>query len=556
MSINLKKIFFYIDNFWHGIFAFITKKNPKKPFLVEVPFTLNLLVSIFFIIFFSGAVVLSFYKKAISTPYPLFIPQNILYLGLFSLINLVVILALYQLAKLLQRFNFNLVVIILLSCFFIGQIVFIFLMPAAQCYDPEKLINFAKEFLDGNYTSLEMDQYLNYYPNNIGITLFFAFIFKLLPVKMLLIDGLILRIVNVLFSMILAIFFIALYKEFVSSNKKSLIFALCLFITYPVSLMENTFAYNNLISTVLCLAALYFAKKFIDHNKIIYLILVAVLLMIGNFIRPTALLFAGAIILYFTINAIFYRKVSIIKALLGIILTIAIFNLPFNLFNDYGLKHGILTEPIGEHSNPVWRWINIGIPYDNKLGYWDDGRNISLFRKVFKCDRLQATEFFELDAASKIQSVGPLNITQGYMKKAYWLWTDGTYDANFISLGDNTLETYFIYETSLTKYFHDRNSSARQIITWYLYAYNWLIMLAIIFMLIYSIINKKFQFDLIFYVLLAFFSFYLIWEIKGRYLLNIFPLLLLILAACFEKIGTLIKIPGCLTRIIKGFTSR
>jgi hypothetical protein len=92
----------------------------------------------------------------------------------------------------------------------------------------------------------------------------------------------------------------------------------------------------------------------------------------------------------------------------------------------------------------------------------------------------------------------------------------------------------FIYETPVTKLIY-KGSFIRRAIGWYLYSYNWLIMLAVIGILIYSIKFKDFRFDLLFYVLLTFFAFYLIWEIKGRYLLNIFPILLLIYVYTFEK---------------------
>lgn len=66
-----------------------------------------------------------------------------------------------------------------LLTYVILQIAFIMLFPLKEDLksDAEKIVDYAKAILHGDFSTFSVKHYLNYYPNNIGITLFFCISF-------------------------------------------------------------------------------------------------------------------------------------------------------------------------------------------------------------------------------------------------------------------------------------------------------------------------------------------------------------------------------------------
>ncbi|HEX2925746.1 MAG TPA: hypothetical protein VHP38_05750, partial [Ruminiclostridium sp.] len=267
------------------------------------------------------------------------------------------------------------------------------------------------------------------------------------------------------------------------------------------------------------------AVRFVKTSLIRYAAYTSLCLMLGNFARNVAWLFLFAILAYWAINSSFFKcSVSWKKALAGVVIVVFTFSLPIRTFSYVGLRSGIIEEPVGAHANPVWRWINIGVPYDSKLGYWDGGRNTTIFITRYRCNPKLASRFFIKDIRDKYMSMGGKNTLKSYLKKTFWIWTEGTYNVNFYGLSQTLKpENFKLYDTPLIKYAEPCDTALRSSIDWLLHAYNWVTLLLCAFYLYNCVKLKDFRAEVLVYTIFFYLGFYFFWEVKSRYLFGLYP---------------------------------
>lgn len=490
-------------------------------------------------LFFLSMCILTLYRHAWATPLPKLTPQKPLILILIAVFEFSIIIAVKMVAKKLYARLGNKSVSIVLTVYTVVQILFVLLFPIAAYEDAVIVEGFAKQILSGDFSSLGIGHYLGYYPNNIGITLFFTFLYSFLPKSYIT-----LRLVNVIFNTISVWLIYKLYNELMPEKKNNSYGVLLLSVLFMPAIILNNFTYGDIICNTFCLAAMLNALKFIRFGKLKYGVYTAVFLMLGNFMRSIALLFLFAILLYWIVNMadkIKFNKVTLSwkNIISAILLTVIIFNLPLKIFSVVGLKAGIIPEPVGIHANPVWRWINIGFPEEKRLGYWDGGRNAYIFISRFNCDPKRASEFFKNDILEKYKKIGKLNTLKSYIKKTFWLWTEGTYSVNFYGLSQAVKsENFILYKTPLVKYIEPGDKLARNSLNWLLHAKNWVFLILISVSIYNSIRRKDYTFELFAYVIIFYIGFYLLWEVKSRYLFGLYPVFIIMAydSLSFDKI--------------------
>jgi len=487
------------------------------------------ILALFFFILWA----LSLFVHSWAVPFPKFSPQNPLLLTGLAFLFLLFLMMINKVSIGLSGTAEKKLVVPTLILYFCLQTLFIILVPV-NAYEDAAIINsIARQFLQGNFTSLGIGNYLGYYPNNIGITVFIALIYSFLPKSYIT-----LRIINAVFNTVSAWIIYQIYKELYPEREDKAYGMLFLAVTFIPPVILNNFTYGDIISNTFCLAAVLNALKFIQKSKGKYAVYTALFLMIGNFMRCVTLLFLAAIIIYWLIN--FENKlIPYIKKVFYGFLSIALFNLPLKLFSFAGTRAGIIDEPVGVHSNPIWRWINMGVP-GKSLGYWDGGRNIAIFVNRFKCNKHDASIFFINDIISKFRNAGPLNIFKAYLKKIFWLWTEGTYSVNFYGLSQAlNPDRFALYSTPLVKYFEPWDKATRLSIDWLLHSFNWLALGLVSLYLFDAVSKKDFRMELFVYVIYLYIGFYMIWEIKSRYIFGVYPIFLIMCYYCSEKIFNL-----------------
>lgn len=481
-------------------------------------------------LFFFLIWVLSLILHGWAVPFPRFSPQNPLLLIGLAVFFFSFLMIINRASISLSRFAENKFVSLTLIFYFCLQAVFILLVPV-NAYEDAAIINkIARQFLEGNFNSLGIGNYLGYYPNNIGITIFIAFIYSFLPKSYIT-----LRIINAIFNTVSAWIIYRIYKELYPERQEKAYGILLLAVTFIPPVILNNFTYGDIISNTFCLAAVLNALSFARKNNGKYAIYTALFLMVGNFMRSVTLLFLAAILVYWLLN---FEKnlLPYIKKVAYGSLSLFLFNLPLKLFSFAGTRAGIITEPVGIHSNPIWRWINMGVP-EKKLGYWDGGRNIAIFINRFKCNKHDASIFFINDIMSKYKHTGLINVLKAYIKKTFWLWTEGTYSVNFYGLSQAlSSDRFILYSTPLIKYFEPWDRTARLSIDWMLHSFNWLVLGLVSLYLFDAASKKDFRMELFVYVIYLYIGFYMLWEVKSRYIFGVYPIFLIMCYCCSERI--------------------
>ena len=131
-------------------------------------------------------------------------------------------------------------------------------------------------------------------------------------------------------------------------------------------------------------------------------------------------------------------------------------------------------------------------------------------------------------------------------KKQYWLWTEGTYQAERYAFGTGE-EEQFAYETAITKKIRDtENSKLRKSID-YLMKGQYLVLIILSF-IDFMIKDKnediKGKKELLLYIIIGLFCFYTIWEMKSRYIYCLYPIFLIFSTSGTQKIINKIKKKG------------
>ncbi len=489
----------------------------------------------FLSLFFSSMWLLTLLLRAKSNPLPKIIPQKPLILIGLSIPIFIILVGIYGFGHALTRFNEKKTILTILAIYVAVQVLYILMFPVNAYEDAAIVEGFAREFLHGKFSSLGIGNYLGYYPNNIGITLFFAFLYLFFPDNLLT-----LRFCNVIFTTLTAWLTYKLYKELFPNEKNSSCGVLLMTVCFLPSIILDNLTYGDIISTSLCVAGLLFAIRFAKTSLVKYAVYTALLLMLGNFMRSVALLFLLAVLVYWALNSkLFKRTISSRSFIAGTLIAVLAFTLPLRLFSFVGFKSGIIDEPVGIHANPVWRWINIGFPADSKLGYWDGGRNTSIFVSRYKCDPKLASRFFIHDIIDKYQNVGKKNTLKGYIKKTFWTWTEGTYNVNFYGLSQAVKrENFKLYDTPLIKYAEPGHRILRGSLNWFLHTYNWITLALLAYYLWNCIKQKDFKAELLVYTLLLYLGFYFFWEVKSRYLYGLYPIFIIF---SYQSIRLIVK---------------
>lgn len=171
---------------------------------------------------------------------------------------------------------------------------------------------------------------------------------------------------------------------------------------------------------------------------------------------------------------------------------------------------GIVDETFltAEHkSYPGWNQIYIGLN-EEKLGMMDGD---------FSYDRDAG------DIVARIQEYGSLKTVKILAMKTFWLWTQGTYQAQRYGFGldvENERDK-FEYETIITKRLLNDEQKVRKVVNAFMRA-QYMIMFAL---MTYTLWRKKDISDMriLYYIIIATFLIMIVYELKSRYIFHCFP---------------------------------
>lgn len=452
---------------------------------------------------------------------PAWVEQDAICLIISSILLLSIVILIYIMSKRLDKFKRTHVLFTIIYLSVLVQLLFILYFPAKQFADQEIVNRIAYDTIEGNFEAFKEKGYLYQYPNNVGITLLLSVVYRAFPQTLM-----VPKLLNIVFSTITSLLIFRIYGE-VFSPKRTSDFALIIFSCFFLPMiMLNNLVYNDIYATTLFLGAVFNTVRFVKTKRLYYLVLAGVLLAMGNFLRQVGAVFLLAILIYFLI-----KRVSLLKSLVFFGIVLVLYKMPMFLVNNYLIKTEKIPTKIGTNSIPIDMWIHMGMN-DEKIGYWDDSYSVNIYLKQGKYDKEKSRQIYRTLINKKLEDEGLLSLAKVYIKKNIWLWTEGTYQAEYYGVGS----WGHLYPTIATNKY-DNSVLFRDSIRWVLHVLN-ILMFSLIFIGLIESIRKKASYRLLLpaIIIIGFICFYTVWEIKPRYIYPIYPYLILM---AYQGLGVL-----------------
>lgn len=386
-------------------------------------------------------------------------------------------------------------------CIYMTMAIFyIFLVPLKPFSDMEHMYNAAVEIATGKIEIIYNDPYWTTFGGNIYLSFFWGIILLVLPKSIFS-----LKLVNAL-MIYMCIYFISYISREYGVKYDKIILVVLLFFS-PLFLYINHI-YFDIPFLFFETLTLYIYKK---KKK---LILIGIPLICACFLRTNGYIILMAIILADSFKSIFSKK----KVLEIILLCIMVIIIPV------GIKKSIdkFYVPEGVPSYPSWNQIYIGIN-ENEFGFMDNDLS---YERSFD------------DIINRVKEYGPTKLTKILGKKTFWLWTQGTFQAERYTFGNdvhNELDK-FEYKTILTSHLLNNEQIGRKLINSFMRAQYLVIFLGMIINIAYSIYTKssiESEREL-YYILIGTFLIMLIWELKSRYIIMCIPAIVILAQLGFE----------------------
>ena len=463
-------------------------------------------------------------------------------LTIFSILAIFVLFSFtfYKLNKIKFKKNVkNVILAIFLILYIIIQVLWINIRNANPNYDQYYVYNIAVEISEGNIGNLTQKDYLQMYPQQISLSSFYAFIFKILNTS----NIKLLQYMNVIANCFTAVGLYLIMKIIANKeNTKSVPAFIFLTFTFIPMIMLSTFIYGDLISLAFATFAIYYAIKYNKQDKTRYLFISAILMSLSYFFRMNMLIFFIAICIYLILELVKYitsenkkritnesndinDKIEIKKCkartLIKILLIIAfiiISIVPTTIFKSYMQKKMNLDN---SKAFPIIGFIDLGLSYSSRAPGW----YLDSYVDTWKIDGHNTKPMIDrINEQLQNFKSNPKECFWFYIMKISSMWVENSFGSIWYNLsfnfGDMSVNRGLASEAQIENY--------NKVDTFLYDNYNIFIMYdKIIVMFIYlssllfilrnkDISNEQILLILIF---LGGFLFHIFWEGKSRYVL-------------------------------------
>ena len=495
------------------------------------------------LIFFIGLFIASSFFIRAEYNYSAYGDNPILNKQNFSIFIFIIVLlillsiTLYRLCLKLNKYSKKIVIPVTLLCSFVIQLIIVFIFTPLPTADSRTVFTLAQGMLyNKDYSSFQTGGYLYMFPFNFSIVLYLKTLLFIFPDSYLVI-----KIFNILFTLVTTLMIYFIYKEINFKSKENDYGVLVFAATYIPSLFMCNYIYNDIIATTFLTTAIYFVIRFVKEKAIKHIIISSILLSIGNYFRSIGVIVLIAAAIYILLSV---KKIGIKKVIISLGILAMLFNVPGWTQNAVLQSSGIVNESVNKNSAPIYMWLNMGINM-NRFGFWDNKQSYNIYQVQGNYNKEQSTELFKESINNKLSRATSSDLVKMYYKKITWVWTEGTYQIDRYGIGDqvssnrgkrmSSIEGGYSYTTFATDLFKG-DSKYRSGLLWILYATNFLMFCFIFIRLISGIRAKRFDEVFLILVILGFIGFYILWEIKSRYLYPVYPLLIVLSYMGFKEV--------------------
>ncbi len=395
-----------------------------------------------------------------------------------------------------------------ISLFFVISLLFAVLVPLKPFSDMKQLYDGALAVSRGEFSFFRTTDYFQMYPNNLFACVIYGALLAVFPDSVMT-----LKICNICVAQGI-VFLTRKLLDYLFGQVYENLFYFCSLFFLPIILYVNHIYTDQLF----VLGSLLIVYLYLRQPGGTWIFL-PVLLAGAYLLRPQSAFYGIAFLILF----LFGNRQEIKEKLLPVLGGLLIFILVVA-----GFFRGIVPKLVGTDakSMPVWSYIYMGLN-EEEFGFQDNSHSMT-----------RSPE----DVKERIASYTPVQLGKILVKKTDWMWTEGTYQASRYAFGDDGMQPLekFEYETWLTRRTKDSADRLRIVADAFMRGQYLLLLLITAYGIFRIFFVRKGKPPEIAHVgLLLFYAnlfFYLIWEIKSRYLLPLYPFLLLFgLGNLFKK---------------------
>ncbi|MFP7289094.1 glycosyltransferase family 39 protein [Shouchella clausii] len=402
--------------------------------------------------------------------------------------------------------------------------------------DSQTVLSLALDMLYRNdYSSFEAGGYLYMFPFNFSTVLYLEALLAVFPDNYL-----VLKAGNILFSLVTTLMIYLIYQELGGKDSGKNYGVLVFAAAFPPALLMSNFIYNDVIATALLAVSIYFSIRFVKRKTLASILFASIALAAGNYFRGVGAIVLIAALIYILLNTrlIGWKKTAVSLALLA-----ACFNIPGWTQNAVLQAAHITDEPASRNAAPVYMWLHMGLN-EETFGFWDNMESYSIYQREAGYSKAESTVLFKAAIREKLSSATWKELANLYFKKLVWTWTEGTYQLDRYGIGGEggraadraagPVMGGYVYSTAVSELFQGE-SPYRSGLLWLLYCMNFLMYCGMLIRLIGGIRSHRRDEVFLVLVVLGFIGFYLLWEIKSRYLFPVYPVLIVLSYSGFRQ---------------------
>lgn len=387
--------------------------------------------------------------------------------------------------------------------FTIVSLLYIWQVPLIPFSDMSAIYEGAIKFAQFDFEGLLSIPYWQMFPGNLVLAVFWGIVIMPFPKTLLTF-----KLINAI-MLYGIIFFTRLIAREYKLKYYNVVYLLIL--TFSPLFLYINMIYFDIPLILFCVIGVYIYKKY-DN-----IILAFVFIGISSYLRRSGVIFMIAIVfLYLFDNKDMWKTKRWFKKIIILICAVAVHTLIYNGGSAL-VKANFIDGNFVKY--PVWNLYYMGIN-EEEFGFQNND---------FSYDRNAQ------DVIERIIEYGPERLTKIIMKKTFWLWTQGTYQAQRYAFGSDCTDVLqkFEYETFATKYLMKDSQICRKLINSFMRA-QYYSMFGLMILTICKRENVD-RFKMFYYVIIATFLIMLIYELKSRYILQLSPFMIIMAGVFFEK---------------------
>ena len=231
------------------------------------------------------------------------------------------------------------------------------------------VIQIANQFLNRDFTSLEIGEYLYQYPHQIGHVVAY-----MLPCFLFGDYGVIAIQLGNVGMVVISIWYTWKITSKMFHNKTIGIVTVLATGTFIPFLLYVTFVYGNLIGHTLSLCAIWYQWKWFESKKKLYVFITFITIIIAVLIKSNYLIPMCAIVIMYLWEGI--EKKKFISIAMGILIVICYF------VSNFALKSGVewYTGQDMPKGIPQIAWVSMGLQEGSRASGWYNGYTVSSFK--------------------------------------------------------------------------------------------------------------------------------------------------------------------------------